>query len=454
MESNSDSEWATKATGSDDEISNISSNESDKLKINEDSMTSNSNSGSKVEILENIVICPSGKTTKKCHFCEKNILSAGFDEHLKIHEITFFHCQYEGCCKKFKRKSSLRKHNYIHKGKFKYECKDCNIKFIDLIKYQNHENVKHKKSQSKNFTCKEEDCGKSFATIDYLRQHQITHKGMKFHIKCIKISFNFIILISDEYKYSCNECNLKFKWMSSWQSHKLIHNKLDINLKCKFCIKTFSNQRTLDRHVKIHKNIKFKCQICDKINSSRKDNIRRHIRHLHSDVDKSKVSDFIIEFQETNFDNSIDDEKSSSEPELEINENLKTSPIQLQKQEQIMSNRVGVITSVGNPNKNLNSQIDNFQPPSTQPISNKTQETEIKLPPKKNPIALNQTITTNQQQQQPVKPKYDPIEHYRKILLGAYKEDDHLDDEQEHEHEAPTQIHWRKRASQNFLHHQ
>lgn len=172
MESNSDSEWATKA--SDD-----SSIESDKLEIIEDSF---SNSGSKVEILEDIVIRPSVRVTKKCYFCEKNIDKGIFDEHRKIHEITFFHCQYNGCNKKFKRKSSLRKHNYIHKGKFKYECKDCDIKFIDLIKFQNHLNIKHEIARNENFMCKEKDCGKTFATVDYLRQHQITHKGDNIYV--------------------------------------------------------------------------------------------------------------------------------------------------------------------------------------------------------------------------------------------------------------------------------
>jgi hypothetical protein len=56
-----------------------------------------------------------------------------------------------------------------------------------------------------------------------------------------------------------------------------------------------------------------------------------------------------------------------------------------------------------------------------------------------------------------VKPKYDPIEHYRKIL-GITKDDDDDDDEparideSTHEEETTTPfIHWRKRTSQNFL---
>lgn len=243
--------------------------------------------------------------------------------------------------------------------------------------------------------------------------------------------------------------------MSSWQSHKLVHTKLDKALKCKFCFKSFSSQRTLERHNKIHKNMKFKCKICEKINSTRKDNIRRHIRHLHSDIEKNKVSDHIIEFYETNInsDDEIDEKMSTddlSNTKSKIVEKSKAS-VKLQIEDQVLSYRVGVITSVGNPNKNLSHRENNnetSESTNSKYICIKSQELEVKPPPKKNPIALNETMSNNQLLTN--KLKYDPIEHYRKILLGT----SNLDDEQEHEHEAPTQIHWRKRASQNFLHHQ
>jgi uncharacterized Zn-finger protein len=172
-ESNSDSEWATKA--SEDDLSNISTLESEKLNILEDGSSQNV---LKIEILENIVICQQ-KSKSKCHFCEKNIDKDKIEEHRKVHELTFFHCQQAGCNKKFKRKSSLRKHNYFHKGKFKYECKVCNAQFIDKVKFQTHEKVKHKSLSREKYKCNDEGCGKSFATNDYLRRHLVTHKGLK-----------------------------------------------------------------------------------------------------------------------------------------------------------------------------------------------------------------------------------------------------------------------------------
>lgn len=172
-ETNFDSEWTKASDKTNYDSSDISSNESDKLKIVEEESFHTANS--KIEILEDVVLFSREKI--KCHFCEKNFDKEKFEEHTKVHEFTFFHCLEEGCTKKFKRKSSLRKHQYFHKGIFKYNCKQCDAQFIDLNKFQTHQTVKHKISGSVIFKCREEDCGKSFATSDYLRRHQVTHKG-------------------------------------------------------------------------------------------------------------------------------------------------------------------------------------------------------------------------------------------------------------------------------------
>lgn len=130
----------------------------------------------KILILEQVVIFP-GQKSVKCHFCDKNFDKSILHEHQKIHEKTFFDCSV--CDKKFKRKSSLRKHfNYLHKGKFKYECKDCKVKFIDLTKYELHVNTKHKsKDTQRKYKCPSLNCGKSFASPEYLKRHQVIHTG-------------------------------------------------------------------------------------------------------------------------------------------------------------------------------------------------------------------------------------------------------------------------------------
>jgi Zinc finger, C2H2 type/Zinc-finger of C2H2 type len=151
--------------------------------------TSSSEISSKIHIIEQIIIPSTNKVAKKlnrklksedsksikCQICEKSFMNATvYQEHKTTHENKFFECSEENCTKKFKRKSSLRKHSYFHKGKFKYSCEICKEKFIDKCKYQVHLASKHNKIQTL-FECK--TCKKTFTSADYLRKHQVTHNG-------------------------------------------------------------------------------------------------------------------------------------------------------------------------------------------------------------------------------------------------------------------------------------
>lgn len=115
----------------------------------------------KIQILEQIVILPDHKSVK-CHYCDKNFDKSFLTEHLKLHKASFFDCT--ECDKKFKRKSSLRKHfNCLHKGKFKYECKECKIKFVDRTKHELHRKTKHgAKTGQDVYECQVDGCSKTF----------------------------------------------------------------------------------------------------------------------------------------------------------------------------------------------------------------------------------------------------------------------------------------------------
>jgi uncharacterized Zn-finger protein len=156
-----------------------SSSDSEKLEIVEDEKEIK-----KIEILEQIVIKPANTKGVKCHFCDKNVDASKLVEHQTLHQQTFFNCTHQNCDKKFRRKSSLRKHLYVHKGKFKYECTECNLKFIDLSKFELHKNTKHRTEDSAKWKCQEENCGKFFASPDYLKRHQVTHRGNLRDIWC------------------------------------------------------------------------------------------------------------------------------------------------------------------------------------------------------------------------------------------------------------------------------
>lgn len=274
-------------------------------------------------------------------------------------------------------------------------------------------------------------------------------------------------LLSDEFKYKCATCDQKFKWMTSLQIHQTIHSQNKTLVECSICFKRFFNHRTLERHQKIHKNVKYKCMLCDKVVSNRKDNIRRHIRHLHAEVQRSEISSKIVAVENNEIDQLDEDQTPTDdlEDETEMTENcsIEVNPRTPSPSSPppMINNRVKVIQSIGNPNKHHEtaSQPDTVKvndPPSPSlPQKLQEKEIELKLPPKKKAIALSLPSTSSVLT---AKPKYDPIEHYRKILLGFSKDVEHPTSNEENieeeEIDRETQVfpvHWRKRTSQNFL---
>lgn len=265
--------------------------------------------------------------------------------------------------------------------------------------------------------------------------------------------------------------------MTSLQVHQTIHTQNQSFLECNICSKRFINHRSLERHQKIHKNVKFKCTLCEKVVSNRKDNIRRHIRHLHGDIERSNIASNITMIQGVE-PSPVDDTDEDLGPQNKdkCQENGESSCRQLSLVEQpelstvdplpVINNRVKVIQSIGNPNRHDKpvptvmaevvvkdiQRVEAIEP--EPPEANKT-ETELKLPPKKKAIALSQPSTSSAQTS---KPKYDPIQHYRKILLGFSRDDDQptnddniIEEEDIGQETQVFPVHWRKRTSQNFL---
>lgn len=288
-----------------------------------------------------------------------------------------------------------------------------------------------------------------------------------------------ILNIPDEFKYPCTMCSQKFKWLTSLQTHMQIHTQNKAVVQCNECFKRFFNHRTLERHIKIHQSLKFQCKICSQISSNRKDNIMRHIRHLHTDIpkneifkhistiegDKKKIDEEVVRKEQpvTESKNTeeitLDDDGDSND--LIIDESVPQEEREEEKVTEVpvINNRVNVIQSIGNPNKNQQSQV--------QPMI--LDKTSVKQPDKakeQEEIVLKSVTTQPEQQQQqqqltcdnniiqlPPKKKaiakYNPIEHYRKIL-GLPDTTDSLE-ANECEQSEVFPDHWRKRTSQNFL---
>lgn len=270
-------------------------------------------------------------------------------------------------------------------------------------------------------------------------------------------------------------CSQKFKWFTSLQTHVMIHTQNKAMVQCHICLKRFFTQRTLDRHIKIHQNLKYHCKICKSIVSIRKDNIMRHIRHLHSEISRSEIPQYIVTSEALQQDELLDktDQQEQNEPQIiddfddeshdliiddSVQEEVEQEVNEIQQP--IVNNRVNVIQSIGNPNKNQQQspqsittvttdeptdltktdELSNNNHVITQ-ISNKPKEPEkiddeIKLPPKKKAIA-----------------KYNPIEHYRKILGLSESNTSSTSKVSEESSEQVFPDHWRKRTSQNFRFH-
>lgn len=83
---------------------------------------------------------------------------------------------------------------------------------------------------------------------------------------------------------SCSVCGNTFSGSSALKTHLLTHSNTKTH-QCDRCEKKFIDHRTLERHQKTHSDeIVYECTLCT-AKSNRKDNIRRHVRNLHSNTD-------------------------------------------------------------------------------------------------------------------------------------------------------------------------
>lgn len=140
----------------------------------------------------------------------------------------------------------------------------------------------------------------------------------------------------------CSICRKWYSGKSALKVHMLTHSN-QRRFKCNSCVKTFIDQRTLDRHLRTHAsknspsiiiftiplnfrfssgNQYYKCTLC-RAKSTRKDNIRRHVRNLHAEsgVDVQTILDGIFrKYSDRNKPTDVDgakvmrEEKTKSSP--------------------------------------------------------------------------------------------------------------------------------------------
>ena len=182
------------------------------------------------------------KRDHKCNHCEKYFTHAGhLKSHIKLVHEKAQNFQCEKCDKTYALKLDLERHftsnHILEKGLFK--CEICDRHFNQDSTLYSHKQLVH--DVSSKFNCA--ICGKVYHLTNYLKRHMKSHE------------------MSND-KTVCDICG-KVVTKNNLNLHKRVHAKKDT--RCTLCEIDFKHLKTLKRHLDSdHKNISFKCDICDK----------------------------------------------------------------------------------------------------------------------------------------------------------------------------------------------
>ncbi|KAI0757128.1 hypothetical protein C8Q80DRAFT_1132121 [Daedaleopsis nitida] len=153
-------------------------------------------------------------------------------------------CGFDGCGKAYSKPSRLAEHERSHTGDRPYVCSTCHKSYLRETHLQAHART-HLPSSAKPFGCEEPDCGKRFWTAQHLRVHTEIHRGEK-PFKCTE--FNCDAAFSKHHQLREHICAVHSP--PGTKPYRCEHPG---------CTKSFTTNQKLAAHVKTHEEKRYTC---------------------------------------------------------------------------------------------------------------------------------------------------------------------------------------------------
>ena len=202
---------------------------------------------------------------QNCCKCKKDLLHHN-SYHLVFHENCKFCRQnrYKMFAKTVKELNDVQKKEDFY---IRSVCPHCDRQFCDPSTRKKHVDLEHNKSP---YSCA--ICNKTFHVKQSMEYHNIHHHSSQNQSEmCVLCDATFTSTVSlknhvkyvhsDERKYTCSYCNVKFKQKKNLKAHKLLIHGVDKvkesyeqpyekeNHQCEYCDSSFKNRKRLTDHI-------------------------------------------------------------------------------------------------------------------------------------------------------------------------------------------------------------